>query len=374
MREPVAPLLSVVVPLYNEEENVEALVARLLPSLRGMNVPFEVIFVDDGSRDRTVERLARAVAGDPNVRVAPLARNFGQHAAVCAGFSLSRGSFVVTIDADLQNPPEEIPRLLEEFRKGHDVVGTIRQARQDTFFRRTASLIVNNITRKMSGIQIHDFGCMLRGYSAEIAHAIAEQREAKTFVPALGWLYSRNPTEIPVAHAARAAGVSKYSVRRLLWLHLDLATNFSIGPLRFLMGLGACVAGAGVAFGLFLLIMRLTQGPAWAVDNVFTLFALLFIFVGAQFVVFGVLDEYLGRIFMAVRERPAWVLREPAGDIALPAAPPPAASAPPTAPPILAERTIMTVRSDPRTETHAEVRPTPSTPTSSESRPRDSNS
>jgi undecaprenyl-phosphate 4-deoxy-4-formamido-L-arabinose transferase len=359
MREAVTPLLSVVIPLFNEEENVLALLARLLPALRGMNVPFEVLFVDDGSRDRTVEVLkgGLAVANEPSVRLIPLARNFGQHAAVCAGFALSRGSFVVTLDADLQNPPEEIPRLLEEFRKGHDVVGTIRQERQDSAFRRRASQFVNAMTRRMSGIQIHDFGCMLRGYSSEVAHRIAEQRESKTFVPALGWLYARNPTEIPVAHAARAAGTSKYSLRRLLWLHLDLATGFSIGPLRFLMGLGAAVAGFGVAFGLFLLIMRFTKGPTWAVEGTFTLFAILFIFVGAQFFVLGVVGEYLGRIFMSVRERPAWVLKEPAGDVKIPAAPAPAATPPPPSGPLLAERTMMDARKEGSTETRYESRP-----------------
>jgi undecaprenyl-phosphate 4-deoxy-4-formamido-L-arabinose transferase len=311
MLERARPQLSVVVPLYNEEENVEALVARLLPALRGIGVPFELLFVDDGSRDRTLAKVAKAVNGDPSVRVVPLARNFGQHAAVCAGFSLSRGDFVVTLDADLQNPPEEIPRLLAEFKKGHDLVGTIRVGRQDTWFRKTASKAVNALTRKLSGIKLHDFGCMLRGYSAEIAHAIAERREPKTFVPALGYLYARNPTEIEVAHAPRAAGKSKYSFRRLIWLHLDLATGFSIGPLRFLIGLGAVIAGAGMLFGVFLLIERFVRGADWAAQGVFTLFAILFIFVGAQFVVFGVLGEYLGRIFMSVRERPAWILREP---------------------------------------------------------------
>jgi len=364
MREAVVPTLTVVVPLYNEEENIVALVARLLPSLRAIGEPFEVIFVDDGSRDRTLERLAGAVAGDAAVRVAPLARNFGQHAAVCAGFALSRGKFVVTIDADLQNPPEEIPRLLDEWKRGHDMVGTTRMHRQDTWFRRKASQIVNATTRRMSGIQLHDFGCMLRGYSAEIAHAIAERRESKTFVPALGWLYARNPTEIPVRHEARLAGRSKYSLRRLLWLHLDLATGFSVGPLRFLMGFGACIAGAGVLFGLFLLIMRITEGPKWAAEGVFTLFALLFIFVGAQFVVFGILGEYLGRIFMTVRERPAWVLREPAGDTVLPAPPAPSAPSPGTgtksgsstdpmfAPRRDVEQTLMDARPDVRPPAH----------------------
>ena len=308
------PFLSVVIPFYFEEENVEALFARLLPALRAHGDSFEVVCVDDGSRDRTPALLRAARDANPEVRVVTFARNFGQHAAVTAGFAASRGAFVVTIDADLQNPPEEIPRLVAEFRKGHDLVGTVRQNRQDSIFRRKASAAVNAFTRRMSGIELHDFGCMLRGYSREIAKAVAGRNEGRTFIPAIGWLYARNPVEIPVGHAARVEGESKYSFGRLLRLNLDLMTGFSLEPLRLLFSVGVFVAAAGVLFGVFLLVMRILRGPDWAAAGVFTLFAVLFVFVGAQFIAFGLLGEYVGRIFQSVRQRPPYILRDEAGD------------------------------------------------------------
>ncbi len=307
---PSAPALSVVVPVYNEEPNVDTLVARLLPVLHGMHVPFEVVVVDDGSRDGTLAKLLAARSAHPEIVVRSLSRNFGQHAAVTAGFAASRGAFVVTLDADLQNPPEEIPKLWAKFQEGYDLVGSMRQERQDTWFRRAASRIVTRMTRRMSGIDLHDFGCMLRGYSHEIAHAIAARREIRTFIPALGWLYARNPVEIPVAHEARAAGRSKYSLLRLFRLQLDLMTGFSLAPLRLLFSVGGVIAAAGVLLGIVLLVLRLVRGPEWAAEGVFTLFALLFVFIGAQFVAFGLLGEYVGRIFQAVRERPSYVLRD----------------------------------------------------------------
>lgn len=309
------PFLSVVIPFYFEEGNVEALFARLLPALRAQGDSFEVVCVDDGSRDRTLPLLLAARDANPEVRVVSFARNFGQHAAVTAGFAAARGAFVVTLDADLQNPPEEIPRLVAEFRKGHDLVGTVRTNRQDSVFRRKASAAVNAFTRRMSGIQLHDFGCMLRGYSSDIAKAVAARSEGRTFIPALGWLYARNPVEIDVGHEARVRGRSKYSLGRLLRLQLDLMTGFSLEPLRLLFSVGGVVAAAGILFGLFLLAMRIFHGPEWAAEGVFTLFAVLFFFVGAQFVAFGLLGEYVGRIFQSVRQRPPYVLRELPGPV-----------------------------------------------------------
>jgi len=304
------PFLSVVVPVFDEEENVDRLCGRLLPVLRGLAVPFEVVFVDDGSRDRTRERLAVHARQAPEIVIRSFPRNFGQHAAVTAGFAASRGEFVVTLDADLQNPPEEIPRLVAEFRKGHDLVGTIREHRQDSWFRRRASAYVNRMTRRMSGINLRDFGCMLRGYSREVAQAIAHRREVRTFIPALGYLYARNPVEIVVQHEARSAGHSKYSLVRLLRLHMDLMTGFSLTPLRLMIGAGFAIAAGSVLFGIALLVLRLVMGPDWAAYGVFTLFAVLFLLVGFQFLAFGLLGDYIGRIFQAVRERPAYLLRE----------------------------------------------------------------
>jgi undecaprenyl-phosphate 4-deoxy-4-formamido-L-arabinose transferase len=204
--------------------------------------------------------------------------------------------------------------LVAEFDRGHDLVGTIRARRQDSWFRKRASKTVNRMTRRMSGIDLHDFGCMLRGYSREIAQSIAARREVRTFIPALGYLYARNPVEIDVAHEARHEGKSKYSLLRLFRLHLDLMTGFSLAPLRLLFSVGSIVAAAGILFGVLLLVLRLVEGPEWAAFGVFTLFAVLFMFVGAQFIAFGLLGEYVGRIFQAVRERPAYVLRELADD------------------------------------------------------------
>lgn len=304
-----AVFLSVVIPVYEEEQNLPVLLERLMPVLRGLGRAFEVVFVDDGSHDRTLALLLEARGRDPEIVVRSFARNFGQHAAVLAGFTAARGEFVVTLDADLQNPPEEIPRLIEQWLAGHDLVGTIRAQRADSWFRKRASAIVNRMTRRMSGIDLHDFGCMLRGYSREIALKIAERREMHTFIPAMGYLYARSPVEIEVGHEARHQGRSKYSLLRLFRLHLDLMTGFSLAPLRLLLSVGAVIAAAGILFGLTLITLRLIRGPDWAVQGVFTLFAILFVFVGAQFIAFGLLGEYIGRMFQVVRERPVYVLR-----------------------------------------------------------------
>jgi undecaprenyl-phosphate 4-deoxy-4-formamido-L-arabinose transferase len=305
--------ISVVIPMLNEERNIPALLDRLFRVLSDSGEAFEVLCVDDGSKDGTLRLLGEAAKAHPELKVVSFARNFGQHAAIIAGFDASSGDWVITIDADLQNPPEEIPRLLAEFRKGHDLIGTYREGRQDSFFRKTASWMVNRLMRKFSKIEIRDFGCMLRGYSGEVAHAIASRCEYKTFIPALGTLYAGNPTEIPVSHAKRAAGRSNYSVLRLVSLALDLVTCFSLWPLRMLFLWGCVVSFLGILFGFILLALRLYRGADWAAQGVFTLFAIVFIFIGAQFIAFGLLGEYIGRIFQEVRERPPYVLRRPPG-------------------------------------------------------------
>ncbi len=313
MSESAHPVVSVVIPVYEEEDNVETLCARLIPVVRAMDLPAEVILVDDGSKDRTLELLLAAARANPEIVVRSLARNFGQHAAVLAGFDAARGTCVVTLDADLQNPPEEIPRIVEQLRAGHDLVGTIRQDRQDSWFRRRASRLVNAMTRRASGIELRDFGCMLRGYSREIAKTLAARSESHTFIPALAYVYAQSPVEIPVAHAARDQGASKYSLLRLFRLQLDLMTGFSQAPMRLLFSAGVLVAAAGVAMGLTLAAMRVLHGPEWAAEGVFTLFAILFLFVGAQFFALGLIGEYVGRTLGVVRRRPTYVLRDLSG-------------------------------------------------------------
>jgi undecaprenyl-phosphate 4-deoxy-4-formamido-L-arabinose transferase len=304
------PTISIVIPIFNEASNLPLLCERLFPVLDGLKEPFEVIAVDDGSSDDSLAILRREQEKRPELRLLSLARNFGQHAAVLAGFDEARGEWIVTIDADLQNPPEEIPKVVEAFRQGYDIVNTVRQGRHDTLFRRLASRFNSWLTRCLSGVSLKDFGCMLRGYHKSVVEPIARRQELRAYIPALGMLYARNPVEIPVAHSERAAGRSKYSLRKLLRLQLDLMTTFSISPLRLLFTLGGMIALFSMLFGAFLLIMRLVYGSIWAAQGVFTLFALVFFFIGAQFIAFGLLGEYIGRIYLEVRQRPAYLLRE----------------------------------------------------------------
>jgi len=312
--DPRAPCLSLVIPMLNESANIPALFARLFPVLDVLRetrgVTSEVIAVDDGSTDGTQAVLRAQQLEHGELRIVSFARNFGQHAAVMAGFEAARGEWVVTLDADLQNPPEEIPRLVEAFFLGHDLVNTWRTDRDDSRFRRAASGLVNRLMRRFSGIALRDFGCMLRGYHRRVIDPMIRRREYHTFIPALATLHAQNPIEIPVAHSARGAGRSNYSLRRLLALQLDLVTSFSVAPLRLLFVLGSVIAALGMLFGALLLVLRLLQGPEWAVSGVFTLFAVLFFLVGAQFVAFGLLGEYLGRIYQEVRDRPPYLVRE----------------------------------------------------------------
>jgi undecaprenyl-phosphate 4-deoxy-4-formamido-L-arabinose transferase len=303
------PTLSLVIPMKNEADNINPLFQRLFPVLRGLGLAFEVICIDDGSTDETLEKLLQHQQAYPELTVLAFSRNFGQHAAVMAGFEQARGQWIITMDADLQNPPEEIPKLVAAFQEGYDLVGTYREGRQDPFFRKFASDMVNRLTRKISGVFLKDFGCMLRGYSCTIAKQLARQKEYRIFIPALATLYAKNPVEIPVSHAPRTEGVSNYSFMKLLSLQLDLMTSLSLAPLRLLFLLGSAIAIFGISFGFLLIILRLILGPAWAAQGIFTLFAVLFILIGGQFIAFGLLGEYIGRIFQEVRGHPTYVIR-----------------------------------------------------------------
>jgi undecaprenyl-phosphate 4-deoxy-4-formamido-L-arabinose transferase len=237
-----------------------------------------------------------------------LLRNFGQHAAILAGFERSRGDIVVTLDADLQNPPEEIPKLLAAMDAGYDVVGSVRVPREDGALRRVASNIVNRVVRQTTRVMMHDYGCMLRAYRRAVVDAMLRCPERSTFIPVLANSFARKTTEVEVSHNRRAAGSSKYSVWRLITLQFDMLTSMTTFPIRLLTVLGAVISALGMAFGAFLLVARLIFGSGWAAQGVFTLFAVLFFFVGAQFLALGLVGEYVGRIYVDVRGRPRYVV------------------------------------------------------------------
>ncbi len=270
---------------------------------------FEIVLVDDGSRDRSAELLQAAAERDGSAVVAViLNRNYGQHAAILAGFEQSRGDLVITLDADLQNPPEEIPRLVERAAQGYDVVGSIRAERQDSAWRRWPSRLVNLAVQRSTGVAMHDYGCMLRAYRRSIVEAMLACRERSTFIPILANGFARHTCEIRVAHAERAHGESKYSAMRLLNLMFDLVTCMTTTPLRLLSLVGGGMALAGFLFALFLFVLRLAFGAAWAGNGLFVLFAVLFMFSGVQLLGMGLLGEYLGRMYSDVRARPRFFI------------------------------------------------------------------
>ena len=315
MEELKKPELSLVIPVYNEEANLEELIRRCLAACDPLHIPYEIILVDDGSADSSANMIREAAEKhDGKIVGVFLTTNFGQHAAVTAGLQTSVGKYVITLDADLQNPPEEIPKLVEKLREGYDVDGTIREKRKDTLFRRWASKMVNFMVRKLcNGKTMTDYGCMLRGYSRNVVNAILNCPEHGKFIPMLAMSYARRTIEIHVKHADRTAGESKYNVWKLIALQYDLLTGTSIFPLRMLTYIGTLLAVFGVLFGIFIFIMTRIHGDEWSQHGIFTLFSLVFIFMGGQFIAMGILGEYIGKIHLNTRGRPQFFIESIAG-------------------------------------------------------------
>ena len=307
--------VSIVIPVHNERLNLPQLIERCVKVGRALGRPWELILIDDGSRDGSSEMLAEAAKTYPGeIKSLILNRNYGQHNAILCGFANAQGDVMVTLDADLQNPPEEIPKLLAAIDDGYDVVGSVRADRQDVFARKLFSGIINSIVRRSTGVQMHDYGCMLRAYKRRVVDAMLQCRERSTFIPVLANLFAKRVTEISVSHAARAAGDSNYSVIKLVNLQFDLLTCMTAGPLRLLTWVGGGISALAIGFALMLFFLRVVLGSEWAGNGVFTLFSILFFFVGAQFVALGLMGEYVGRIHADVRERPRYILDNVVGE------------------------------------------------------------
>ena len=308
-----APQLSVVIPVYNEEAGLAALFARLYPALDALHVRYEVIFVSDGSRDRSAALLKdQFLARSDVTRVVLFNANYGQHLAIIAGFERVRGERVVTLDADLQNPPEEIGRLLEAMNAGHDYVGGVRRTREDAWWRRVASRAMNGLREKITRIRMTDQGCMLRAYSRDIADAVAASREVSTYIPALAYTFAHNPTEIDVAHEERAAGESKYSLYKLIRLNFDLVTGFSLLPLQLFSMFDMLVSALSLAAYVVVIAYRLFVSDWQGLVTLRVLWdrdILAFFLIGMLLFGLGLIGEYVGRIYQQVRERQRYTIR-----------------------------------------------------------------
>ncbi|MDD2764720.1 MAG: glycosyltransferase [Opitutaceae bacterium] len=309
MSDPASPHLSVVIPVYNEEPNLPTLFARLYPVLDALGRPYEIVFTNDGSADRSMELLRAQHAARPDVtRVVDFNANYGQHMAIMAAFERVRGEVVVTLDADLQDPPEEIPKLLEKIDAGHDYVGGVRLNRQDSLFRTWASKLINVVRHHTTNIEMTDQGCMLRAYRRAVVDAVVRSGAINTFIPALAYSFAGNPAEVGVRHDERHAGISNYSFYKLVRLNFDLITGFSLAPLQ-LFTLFALVCAAG-SFLLVLVLAyrRLVLGAE--AEGIFTLFGIVFFLLSVAMVGIGLIGEYVGRTYQVVRARQQYHVRE----------------------------------------------------------------
>ncbi len=303
----IKPEVSVVIPVYNEEAGLANLFARLYPAMDKLGIPYEILFVNDGSRDRSVSILAEQYRARPDVtRVVIFNGNYGQHMAILAGFEQTHGEIVITLDADLQNPPEEIHKLIAKIREGYDYVGSIRRKRQDSAWRTYASKAMNRLRERITNIKITDQGNMLRAYGRNVIDLVNQCGEVNTFVPALAYKFARRPTEIIVEHEERAAGESKYSLYSLIRLNFDLMTGFSLVPLQLFSLMGMVLSLLSALLVIVLVVRRLIVGSE--ADGLFTLFAIAFFFMGVILFGIGLVGEYVGRIYQQVRARPRYVV------------------------------------------------------------------
>lgn len=299
---------SAVVPVFNESGNLKVLHSRLNAVMQGLGRPYELIFVDDGSSDDSVTILKELQATNPHLRVICFLRNFGQHPAVMAGFASVRGQVVVTLDADLQNPPEEIPKLVRALEDGYDIASGWRKLRHDPLARKIPSLFVNKMIGRLTGVYLNDYGCMLRAYKRPVVEYLKLFPEHSKFITALSSWLKVKIIEVPVDQSARQAGSSKYNYAKLIRMNFDLLTGFSSTPIQCVSAAGLLMSFFGFAFGFWLLIFRLIYGPTALGLSSFV--AVVLVMGGVQLLALGMIGEYVGRMFVQVQGRPYYIVKE----------------------------------------------------------------
>lgn len=303
------PYISIVIPVHNEEEMLYSLFTRLSQVMDQLGKPYEIIFTNDGSKDNSEAILNELHAKRPEqVRIIHFNGNYGQHMAIMAGLERVRGKIVITMDADLQNLPEDIPSFVNKIEEGHDVVGGYRENRQDRFWRVIVSKLHNKIRARITPrIRMKDEGCMLRAYRRDVVDLMVSSGEASTFIPALALTFAANPSEVPVAHQQREAGTSSYNFYRLIRYNFDLITGFSLVPLQIFTLLGIIISIMSGLLVVYMVFRRVIIGPE--MEGIFTLFAIIFFLVGLCLLGLGILGEYIGRIYQEVLKRPRFVIK-----------------------------------------------------------------
>lgn len=307
--------LSIVVPIYNEEESIAPLYAAIVEAMAGATFSYELILVDDGSADSSWSLLKEIAAKDRRVKAIRFRRNFGQTAAMAAGFGAARGRVVIPMDGDLQNDPTDIPRLIDKIDEGYDVVSGWRRDRKDTFInRKLPSMIANGLISRMTGVHLHDYGCTLKAYRREVLEGINLYGEMHRFVPALASQVGARVAELPVRHHPRRFGTSKYGISRTVRVVLDLMTvkfllSYSTKPIQLFGKWGIYTLFSGGLCGAVTLYMKLFESVSMNRNPLLILTAFL-LFMGVQFIVLGLLGEVNARTYYEAQGKPIYVVKE----------------------------------------------------------------
>jgi undecaprenyl-phosphate 4-deoxy-4-formamido-L-arabinose transferase len=302
-----APQLSVVIPIYNESGTLEELFRRLTDTLSDYPGGYEIIAVDDGSTDGSREALRNLHGRDPRIRVVLLSRNFGQSPALYAGFSRARGQYIAMMDADLQNYPEDIPRLVAKLEEGFDMVSGWRANRKDSFFRTGASKLLNRYINTITRVALNDYGCALKAFRRElVVHMLALTHRCR-YLPVDAAALGGRVAEIEVRHDQRGHGESKYGLLKLIRTAFDLITSITAAPLQFIGLLGWIFAVIGFCMSIWVAYVRISQGD---INHMGTVVAIFFFLSGCQMVATGLMCEYISRIYIEVQAKPYFVIQE----------------------------------------------------------------
>ncbi|MFC1926566.1 glycosyltransferase family 2 protein [Chloroflexota bacterium] len=307
--------LSVIIPVLNEEESLELLYSKLTSVLERLDKAYEILIIDDGSTDRSFEVLARLHQQDNRLKVIRFRRNFGQTSAFSAGFDHAQGDILITLDADLQNDPEDIPRILEKMSEGHDVVSGWRVDRKEPFFsRRLPSKIVNFLVSRISGVQLHDYGCSLKAYRSEVMKEVKLYGQMHRFIPAVAGSAGISVAELPVSHHSRKHGSSKYGLSRTPVVLLDLVTigfllSYSTRPMQIFGRLGLLSFFIGLALGIYLVIDKFAFNHGLA-ERPLLMLAILLVIAGVQLITMGLLGELIVRTYHEAQNKPTYVIKE----------------------------------------------------------------
>jgi glycosyltransferase involved in cell wall biosynthesis len=309
------PVISVVIPLLNEEESIPHLYRALTDALAAYGRAYEVIIVDDGSRDRSFALLKELAEQDPRFTVIRLRRNFGQTAAFAAGFAQARGEVVITMDADLQNDPRDVPLLMAKIEEGYDIVSGWRKDRQDRYWdRRLPSMIANRMISNVTDVQLHDYGCSLKAYRRDVLQHVRLYGELHRFIPALASQVGGTVTEVPVNHYARKYGRSKYGISRTIRVMLDLITVWFLGayatrPIHVFGTIGLASVGLGLLAGLYLTMLKIFAGQDIG-GRPLLLLAVLLVVIGVQLITMGLIGEMVIRTYYESQAKPIYYVRE----------------------------------------------------------------